>query len=506
MRIRLLAGIIVLLTIVFSFRVLRQSDAFPAAVPSASKKKLQKQPNILFVIMDDWSWPHAGAYGDKIVKTPAFDRIARAGILFTNTYCVSPSCTPSRGSILTGQTIHRLEEGGNLWSILPKKFKVYPDVLEEAGYQVGFTGKAWDPGILAGSGRSRNPGGPAFKQVKLKPPAPGIYNEDYAANFEAFFKGKPQGKPFCFWYGSLEPHRPYHRGMGLAQGKNPALVKVPAYLPDDSTVRNDFLDYYAEIEYADSHLGRIIELLEKAGELDNTLIMMTGDNGMPFPRSKANVYDAGTRLPLAVCWPARIKGGQVNHSFISFADFAPTIVEAAGLKPWPEMTGISFLNLLEGKKSTHRNEIFLERERHSLARKDGQGYPTRAIRTKEYLYIRNIKSDRWPVGDPEGFADMDKSPSQSFILDNRNDKKVQFFFNLSFAKRPPEELYDLRSDSAQLVNVAQLAKYATAKKQLKARLERWMQQTADPRANNREALFDSYPYYTAKDRNKEGEQ
>ncbi|MEJ7740336.1 MAG: sulfatase [Chitinophagaceae bacterium] len=456
--------------------------------------KAVRQPNILFVIMDDWSWPHASAYGDKIVKTPAFDRVAKAGVLFTNTFCVSPSCTPSRGSILTGQAVHRLEEGGNLWSTLPKKFKVYPDALEEAGYQVGFTGKAWGPGTIDGTGRTRNPAGPEYNQIGVKPTTAEMTNKDYAANFEAFFKKKPKGQPFCFWYGSMEPHRKYKKGMGLEQGKNPDLVQVPAYLPDHPEVRNDLLDYYAEIEYADLQLGKMIELLEKAGELENTLIMITGDNGLPFPRSKANLYDGGTRLPLAVSWPARIKGNRVSSTFISFTDFAPTILEAAGLTPWPEMTGISFLDLLEGKKEMHRNEVFLERERHAQVRKGDLGYPCRAIRTKEFLYIRNMKPERWPAGDPEKFGDVDDSPTKQLILTQRKENNMQPYFERSFAKRPAEELYDLRVDSAQLVNVADQPKYADARQKLKNQLESWMRQTADPRANNKEAFFDAYPY------------
>ncbi len=501
MRNKILSTVSIFLGVLCSCGNIQNTAVTATANPSVNK--IQKRPNILFVIMDDWSWPHAGVYGDKVIKTPGFDRIAQKGVLFTNAFCVSPSCTPSRGSILTGQAIHRLEEGGNLWSILPKKFRVYPDALEESGYKVGFTGKAWDPGILTGSGRTRNPGGPEYSQLRIKPPVPEMSGEDYAANFEAFYKQKPEGKPFCFWYGSREPHRKYSKGLGFKQGKNPALVSVPAYLPDNAEVRRDILDYYAEIEYADEQLVKMLDLLEKSGELENTLIMMTGDNGMPFPRSKANLYDGGTRLPLAVCWPSRIKGGRVNHSFVSFTDFAPTIMEAAGLDIWPEMTGISFLDLLEGKTSKHREEVFLERERHSYAREGGLGYPTRAIRTKEYLYIRNIKPDRWPVGEPYDFADMDDSPSQSFIVDNQT-KGTQFYYNLAYAKRPAEELYDLITDSAQLVNVADLPKYAATKKMLKLRLENWMKETADPRANNQEALFDSYPYYRKEDREKEG--
>src|SRR5207244_704104 len=145
---------------------------------------------------DDWSWPHAGIYGDKVVHTPTFDKFAAEGALFTHAFCVSPSCTPSRAAILTGQTIHRLEEGGNLWGILPQKFDVYPDLLEKAGYHVGFMGKGWGPGSLEGSGRNRNPAGPRFK------------------TFAEFLKSVPKDKPFCFWYGSTDPHRPYEKGSG----------------------------------------------------------------------------------------------------------------------------------------------------------------------------------------------------------------------------------------------------------------------------------------------------
>lgn len=492
--------------IIFSFK-----DGSPIKSPVI---KTSKQPNILFVVLDDWSWPHASIYGAKEVNTPAIDRVAQSGILFNNTYCSSPSCTPSRGSILTGQPIHKLEEGANLWSILPKKFQVYPDILEAAGYEVGFTGKGWGPGVNTGSGRNRNPAGPAYNEIKTQPSGPSISKIDYAANFETFFKTKPKEKPFCFWYGSNEPHRNYAKGMGIGKEKKTANVQVPAYLPDGPGVRSDILDYYAEIEWADMHLGRILKQLEDAGELDNTLIVVTGDNGMPFPRAKANLYDAGTRVPLAICWPAHIKGGRVSNTFISFTDFAPTFLEAAGLKPVPEMTGISFLDLLEGKKDTHRQEVFLERERHAGVRQGILGYPCRAIRTNEYLYIRNITPDRWPAGDPEKtgrrladnpekFGDVDDSPTKEFILQNRDEASIKKYFELSFSKRPAEELYDLKNDPSQLINVADLPAYSGVKQKLHTKLENWMKKTADPRANNQEAVFDSYPYYTIEDVMKE---
>ena len=127
-----------------------------------------KQPNILFCISDDQSYAHTGANGDPVVKTPAFDRVAREGIRFTRTFCDAPTCGPSRSAILTGQSIWRLEEAGNLWSTLPKKFITYPEVLAEAGYSVGFTGKAWSPGRLSAGGRDSNPAGMEFQNRKIR--------------------------------------------------------------------------------------------------------------------------------------------------------------------------------------------------------------------------------------------------------------------------------------------------------------------------------------------------
>src|SRR6266852_2309820 len=134
-----------------------------ASSGAAAPEPTQKPPNILFALADDWAWPHAGVYGDRVVQTPTFDRVAAEGMLFSHVFCVAPSCTPSRAAILTGQASHRLEESGNLWSILRKKYACYPDLLEAAGYHVGFTRKGWGPGSLDGSGRTRNPAGPSYK-------------------------------------------------------------------------------------------------------------------------------------------------------------------------------------------------------------------------------------------------------------------------------------------------------------------------------------------------------
>jgi N-sulfoglucosamine sulfohydrolase len=456
-------------------------SAASAMIPVA--QAADQRPNILFALADDWAWPHAGVYGDKVVQTPTFDRMAAEGMLFSHAFCVAPSCTPSRAAILTGQASHRLEESGNLWSILRKKYDCYPDLLEAAGYHVGFTRKGWGPGTLEGSGRTRNPAGPSYK------------------DFATFLRSVPAGKPFCFWFGSHDPHRPYVQGSGVKSGMKIADVFVPPYLPDTPEVRSDICDYYFAVQRYDREVGAILKLLEAAGKLDNTMVIMTGDNGWPFPRAKANLYDAGTRQPLAVRWPAKIPPGRKSDAFISFQDFAPTFLEAAGLRSTVAMTGHSFLGLLTGQSTVGRDCVFVERERHANVRHGNLGYPGRAIRTREFLYIRNFHPERWPAGDPQmwkavgPFGDIDGGPTKDLMLQRRNDPQLRRFFQLACGKRPAEELYDVRKDPYQLTNVADRPEYAQTKKKLRAALDDWMRQTNDPRAAGDDDRWDRYPYF-----------
>lgn len=455
---------------------------FGVAVPASGAGP---RPNILFVIADDWSGLHAGAYGDKAAKTPNFDRVASEGVLFTRSFCASPSCTPSRGAILTGQAVHRLEEGGNLWSALPAKFVTYPDRLAAAGYRVGLTGKGWGPGSLEGTGRTRNPAGPAVR------------------SFEAFLKSVPDDVPFCYWYGSQDPHRPYDPGSGRKAGMDPSAVAVPPFLPDLPAVRDDLLDYYEEVRRFDAQLGELLKSLDASGRAADTIVVVTSDNGMPFPRAKANLYDAGTRMPLAIRWPSRVKGGRSVGAFVGHVDLAPTFLAAAGLEPSPEMTGRSLLDLLDDKPGADagRDRAFVERERHANVRAGDLSYPARGVRTSNYLYLRNFRPDRWPAGDPRKhvavgpFGDIDGGPTKALLLDRRDDRDIATFFQRACARRPAEELYDLKRDPWQLANVADDPAHADAKRELRGSLDDWMRATADPRAEGDDDRWDRYPYF-----------
>jgi len=471
-----------------------------------ASQKPENQPNILFCLADDWSWPHASIAGDKVVKTPTFDRVAREGVLFTNAFVTAPSCTPSRGSILTGQWHWRLEEGGDLWGTLPAKFTVYPDLLEKAGYHIGFTRKGWGPGQFKPGGRTRNPAGPQYKNFEQFLLAPASRR-----GYPGQWPGLTKGKPFCFWFGSTDPHRPYKWRSGVESGMKLQDVRVPVCLPDCETTRIDICDYYFEVQRFDNEVGQLLKILEEAGELDNTLVVMSGDNGMPFPRSKGNLYDWGTNVPLAVRWLAKVKGGHIVEDFVSLADLAPTFLEAAGLKPTADMTARSFLDVLTSGKSGRvdlkRDRVFTGKERHAYVRKDGLGYPTRAIRTYDFLYIRNFEPDRWPVGDPDvvGFrdpaqpyGDTDGSPTKTYMMEHRDDPQVNKLFALAFEKRGACELYDLRKDPAQLNNVADQPEYADVKKKLDETLMAELKGTYDPRVLGKGDAFDKYPYYGGK--------
>ncbi len=445
----------------------------------------KNQPNILLLLADNWAWPHASACGDSSVSTPTFDRIAKNGALFNYTFCQVPSCSAARAVLLTGQAMHRLGQAANLWGRFPARLPVYPQLLAKNGYTTGYTIKGWGPGFYKGKKHSsQNPAGKKYK------------------SFADFLDKAPAGKPFCFWFGSHDPHQPWNRGDDFRAGLDPSKVKVPPYVPDHPVVRNTIVDYYAEVQRFDHECGQLLALLKRRGRLANTLVMMVGDNGWQMPRGLANVYDAGTRVPMAVQWPGRIEGGQSLDEFISFEDFAPTFLAAAGLPALKEMTGKDFLPLVTGGESPWRSAVFLERERHANVRAGNRSYPCRAIRTKQHLYVRNIEPDLWAAGDPKThwavgpYGDIDNTPIKELILSQKDKPEMRPFFELGFLKRPAEELYDLDKDPHQVNNLAADKAYAEKKRELSSRLEAWMKNTDDPRAGDSAGVrFDSFDYF-----------
>jgi N-sulfoglucosamine sulfohydrolase len=470
--------------------------------PSAADR-----PNILFVIADDASRDSMGIYGSTYVETPHFDRIAREGVLFTQAYNCNPKCAPARACLLTGRYSWQLQEACNHNPFLSNRWAFYPFLLEDAGYCVGYTGKGWGPGEFSGYDASKsrdklNPAGHPFQDKKLKPPYKGINNIDYAGNFEDFLAQLPGEKPFCFWFGTKEPHRGYGKDNWKLDGRDLSKVTVPAYYPDNATIRGDLADYAIEVEWYDQHIGTALKHLEQRGMLDNTLIIATSDHGMPFPRVKGQIYDDGFHIPLAVRWGDKIKPSRIVTDFITFPDVAPTIMAAAGVKLHPQMTGASFLPQLLSPKSGRidpdRDHTLLGKERHDIGRTDGEqlsvGYPARAIRNDDYLYVRNFKPDRWPGGDPAyGLLNCDGSPTKSYLTGLSMADPDFRFYELSFGKRKQEELYDMKNDPDCIHNLANAPQMQNVKTELWLQLKQELSEQGDPRIVADGDIFDYYP-------------
>lgn len=470
----------------------------PSLLCAAVAPSPKSPPNILFAIADDWG-PHASAYGQRWIKTPAFDRVAREGLLFKHAYTPNAKCAPSRACILTGRNSWQLEAAANHICHFPSKFKGWAEALAEQGWNVGHTTKGWGPGrAVDAQGKPRQMTGKSFNRRKAEAPTSEISNCDYAANFNDFLKQAPAGKPWCFWFGAIEPHRAYEPGSGIAKGgkKLSDIDHVPAYWPDTPEVRSDLLDYAFEVEHFDAHLGRMLAELERRQLLDNTLVIVTADHGMPFPRSKGNINPQANHVPLAMRWKGGIaKPGRVLEDMISFVDLAPTLIEIAGLS-WAQTgmapsAGRSLSDLFADARRESRDFVVLGRERNDIGRPQDQGYPVRALLRRDSILIENFEPKRWPVGNPEtGYLDCDGGATKTLLLDMHRRDPASRFWQLCFGLRPPLEFYDLKTDPDFVDNRPEDLRAESMRRELHSVLKA----QGDPRMLGQGELFDRYPH------------
>ena len=469
-----------------------------------------ERPNIFIAISDDQSWLDASAYGSKMAITPNFDRVAKEGVLFTQAFCPSPGCSPSRAAFLTGLNTWQIEHAGTHASYFDPKYETFPKRLAAAGYFVGHTGKGWGPGDARKLGWPENPAGPKFG------------GKGYAGAFEKFLSERPKDQPFCFWFGSSDPHRGYAKGSGLKKGKKLEDAEVPPFLPDTPEIRSDMLDYAFEVERFDDDLGKMLALLEESGELDNTLLIVTSDNGCPIPRAKANCYEHGIHMPLAIRFGKKIPAGRVVDDLVGFTDLTATIYDITGAKPSEnfELVGESIRNILESEESgvvdASRTAVYSARERHSSSRFNSLSYPQRCIRTHDYLLIINFHPERWPAGpgqkfdrvvydkngdvvssklsgEHSGYHDIDACPSLTFLIQNSDNPEIAKYLDLAVARRPKYELFDIRSDPGCLHNLAGQDEFAKTEAKLRTQLETYLKQTGDNRITGEGDIWETYP-------------
>jgi uncharacterized sulfatase len=474
--------------------------------PFAAAGAQAGRPNILIAITDDHSWPHTSVQGSPFLTTPAMDRIAEEGFRFTNAYAGSPGCSPSRAALLTGQHHWMIGPAGTHGSSFPVHYQTFTDVLEQAGYKVGFTGKGWGPGDWLVGGRERNPAGFEYNEVRLEtPPKTGISDVDYAGNFERFLAERQAGEPFYFWVGSHEPHLKYaEEGHSEA---DLATVEVPAFLPDTEASRSMLLDYAYEIEHFDAHLGRILTTLEKAGELDNTLVIFTADNGMPMPRAKANGYDYGIHVPLHIRWGRGGQKGRVINGPAGFVDLSATILEVAGIRVPEQFVGRSLAGLLAGEAEAldYDRAVFSGRERHSSSRHRNLAYPQRMMRRGDYLIIWNARPERHPAGAPReivdgepgpphgAYYDIDDSMSKRELIAQREDPYIGRFFHLAVDQRPEWQFFNVKDDPESLNDLATDPDHAVLFTRYREQLVNTLTETGDPRVLGYGHVWEDYP-------------
>lgn len=453
-------------------------------VVTASTVLAADKPNVLFIIADDASRHYGKAYNCDWAKTPNIDSLTANGLVFDNAYVPTSKCGPCRSAIMTGRNPWQLGPGANHQAVFPHEHKAFGEALSAAGIACGNAGKTWGPGTANDkNGKKRDFGLTVFNKK---------------SGFEEFLAKKKEGapgSPFFFWYGSSNPHRGYPLGAGVKKGKKLTDIdRVPAYWPDNDTIRGDMLDYSTEIEAFDNEVGNLLAVLKKTGHADNTIVIVTSDHGMPFPRVKGHTYDDAHRVPFIVHWPGVTKSTRRVADLITLTDLAPTFFDIFGVKADMEFTGHSMVDLFRDKPRIERPFVIIGRERNDVNTRpgypNGAGYPARGIRMGDHLYIYNFKPDRWPCGNPDmGLRDTDNSPTKRFVIDlGQGDK----FWEHSFGKRPSAQLFNVVKDPDCVSNLASKTDTADLEKQLRDTLMAELKRQNDPRVLGKGETFDNY--------------
>jgi N-sulfoglucosamine sulfohydrolase len=425
--------------------------------------------NILLLIADDLG-RHTGAYGDSNARTPHLDRLASDGVRFTNAFCTTASCSASRSVILTGLQNHSNGHYGHAHAehnlhLLPT-IQSSPELLRRAGYRTGIIAKLhvnplnrfpWDLDAQREGGRD------VAKMAQLA---------------RHFIQAQPD-KPFYLHVGFTDPHR---AAQGFANRDypgvtrhlfDPAAIKLPSYLPDNTDTRAEVAEYYEAANRLDQGIGRMMDVLRETGQLDNTLIVFVSDNGMPFPNAKTNCYDAGIHLPMIVRAPGQSKRGMVNNAMVNWTDLLPTFLDFSGAKgPDYELHGRSWLSILEQENPPGRDDSYFSHTFHEIT----MYYPMRGLRTRQYKYIRNL------------FPELE-FPFASDLWASRTWQSVRRAGPAAMVGRRPvsrylhragEELYDIVHDPDEVNNLADKPEHAAVLAALRQQVHQWRARTRDP--------------------------
>ena len=440
-----------------------------------------EKPNIVVFIADDAGMDF-GCYGNKNIKTPNIDKLAAQGVRFEKAYLTSPQSSPSRTSMMTGMFAHTIGTE-DLHDPIDAETRMMPSYFREAGYFTGSMLKThWGPN-----------GDRQFDRM-IKGgylPNQGDLSKEAFENYKSFIE-ESGDRPFFLWVGFIDAHRPYNRDV-CPQVNSPVSIDVPPFLVDGEDTRRDLADYYDEITRLDSHVGKMLDVLEEQGKLDNTIVVFLSDNGRPFPRCKGSLYDSGIQTPLIFMWKGQFPAGKVHsNGLVSTIDLAATLLHFADVEIDTCVYSRSFHELLYEPTKRGRKYVFAERNWH-----DTDEY-IRCVRSERFKLIFNAYYEL-----PHGTA-SDLSTSLSWYELKREQREGSLSQNqrqIFTAPRPMVEIYDLEKDPDELVNVADRLEYLEEGQRLGVKLVEWQKVTKDhpwwkrrrPDQNDRITGFPLFP-------------
>ena len=442
----------------------------PAGCDQSEKEEhLPQMPNIIFIIADDMNWDDCGAYGHPHIRTPNIDRMADNGMMFTNAFLTTSSCSPTRASLITGMYPHQTDAEQLHWPI-PAGKTTFVELLKESGYWTAQAGK-WHMGDYITDRFDFLASEEAFyelagaREIPDLPPADGSLCHLWLPTLQI----RPDDKPFFLWLAASDPHRPYQENT-IPDPHGPDDAVIPPYMPESPEVREDFAMYYDEITRMDGYIGQVLDELERENIAGNTLILFISDNGRPFPRDKTTMYDGGIKTPFILQWPAVVKPGSISESLVSAVDIAPTFLKLAGLEPGNTFIGKDFSQILTEPQKEIREYIFAQAHWHDHERM------YRAVRDKRFKYIRNFYPDL-PNTPP---ADALNSPTFHKMLELKEKGQLnESQKNVFIAPTPEEELYDLDKDPFELNNLAEDPEFKEVLERMQGVLKEFMDSTDD---------------------------
>lgn len=441
------------------------------------------RPNIVIIMGDDHGSNAIGAYGRTVAKTPNLDRLAREGTRFDRAFSTVASCSPSRAALLSGRYAH----SNGMYGLAhePSNSRSFTNVvslssrMKSAGYRTGRLGKFHvAPDSVYPFDDALN-GDKADDYIGRRP-------EEIAERVERFIRASAQ--PFFLYVATTDPHRDTEKTApgqpnrfgnrddgypGVTEVRStPDAVAVPSWLPDTAATRRELVEYYQAASRLDHGVGHIIRILEATGQLSNTVIMYLSDNGPAFPNAKTTLYDSGIRLPLIVRAPGIRDAGSVRQSMVSWIDIAPTVLDyAQAPQPAGALQGRSFKPVLEQGDQPGWDRIFASHITHEAH----MYYPMRVVRTNRYKLIWNIAA---PLAFPMA-RDLQQSLTWRDLL-QRNGKFLGKRSVSAFLNRPTFELYDMKADPDEIVNLASQPRHAATLAALKSELKEFQRRTNDP--------------------------